>query len=212
LSGISTSISAELYKNTKKIDNSVKNHIVVKDMGKKWRTKVPPAPAEKDIPDTDPKDADTGNSGFPPVVFSGILEFCIVFFCIAYSLFCLNAYLLNAVPLKLSVINLVFLLGAEFLLPGSIAYKKNQVIADIKQCLYGILVFLISFLISLHISPPLLPNSWSADYPHHDILIDFLSTHEQLPLLTSGWARWYNIPSGRLSSRLLWQKLSPCPL
>jgi hypothetical protein len=181
-------------------------------MGKKKRPRVSPASAEAGIPDTSQGEINNGKSRYPPVVFSSILEFAIVFFCIAYSLFCLDAYVLNAVQLKLSVINLFFLLGAEFLLLGSVAYKKIQLITDIKRNLYGILVFLISFLISLKISPSLLPNSWSVDYPNHYILIDFLSTHEQLPLLTSGLGEMVQYPFGPSLFTSVAAKIIPLPL
>jgi hypothetical protein len=165
-------------------------------MGNIKRPVIHPAPAEKGIPDILPGVVNDANSGYPPVVFSSILEFCIVFLGIVYSLFCFNAWLLDAGQLKLSVVNLIFLLGVELLLLGSVAYKKIQVIAGIKTCLYGILVFILSFLISLNVSPALLPISWSSDYPHHYILIEFLSTHEQLPQLTSGLGEMVQYPFG----------------
>lgn len=165
-------------------------------MGKKKRPVVPPAPAETGIPDTLPKEGNNGTREFPPVVFSSILESGIVFFCITYSLFCLNAYVLNSIQLKLSLINLSFLLIAELALLGGIASKKITLITDIRTTLYGILVFLFSLGISLKISPSLLPVTRSVDYPHHYILIDFLSTHEQLPLLTSGLGEMVQYPFG----------------
>jgi hypothetical protein len=181
-------------------------------MGKKKRSGVPPSPAEDGTQDTLPGETDDRKTGYPPVVVSSILEFGIVFFCIAYSLFCLDAYMLNAIHLKLSVVNLLLLLGAEFLLLGSIAYKKILVITNVKTSVYGILVFLISFLISLNVSPALLPNSWSVDYPNHYILIDFLSTHEQLPLLTSGLGEMVQYPFGPSLLTSVTAKIIPLPL
>jgi hypothetical protein len=180
----------------RKIENSLTNHVVVKDMGRRKRPGISPLPAETDIPATSPGEVNIGKCGNPTVVFSNFLEFGIVFFCIAYSLFCIDAYVLNAVHLKLSIINLSILLGGEFLVLGSALCKKIQLVTTIKTNVYGILVFLISFLISLKISPTLLPNNWSADYPNHYILVDFLSTHEQLPLLSSGLGEMVQYPFG----------------
>jgi hypothetical protein len=181
-------------------------------MGKKKRPGVPPAPAEDRIHDTLPGETDDRKSGYHPVVFPSILEFGIVFFCIAYSLFCLDAYMLNAVHLKLSVVNLLLLLGAEFLLLGSFAYKKIQLITNVKTSMYGILIFLLSFLIYLNVSPTLLSNSWSGDYPNHYMLIDFLSTHEQLPLLTSGLGEMVQYPFGPSLFTSVTAKIIPLPL
>jgi len=165
-------------------------------MGRKNTSKITIVPAEPTPLRPFPGDYSPGEGRSPPFVFSNIMEFGIVFFCIMYSLFCLDAYFLDAVHLKLSVINLSLLIVPELLLLGSVAYRKIQIFAEIKTALYGILVFLISFLISLNISPSLIPNNWSADYPNHYILIDFLSTHEQLPLLTSGLGEMVQYPFG----------------
>jgi len=181
-------------------------------MGKKKKPGVSPAPAEKSIPDPLAGVVNTAKNGYPPADFSSILEFGIVFLSIAYSLFCLDAYMLNAVHLKLSVVNLSFLMGAEFLLLGSVAHKQIRLITGVKTSLYGIMVFLISFLISLKISPTLLPNSWSADYPHHYILIDFLSTHEQLPQLTSGLGEMVQYPFGPSLFTSVMAKIFSLPL
>jgi len=181
-------------------------------MGKKKKPGVSPAPAEKSIPDPSAGVVNTVKNGYTPALFSSILEFGIVFFSIAYSLFCLDAYVLNSVHLKLTVVNLSFLMGAEFLLLGYVIHKKIQLITDIKTSLYGTLVFLISFLISLKISPTLLPNSWSADYPHHYILIDFLSTHEQMPLLTSGLGEMVQYPFGPSLFTSVMAKIFSLPL
>lgn len=166
------------------------------DVRKKNKVKTAGPPTEKNGADNPPWDSFPGKSTDVPWVFSNIVEFCIVFFCVAYSLFCLDAYFLNAVHLKLSVLNLSFLLVPELLLLGEVTYKKIQVFTDIKTALYSILVFLISFFISLKISPSFLSNSWSADYPHHYILIDFLSVHEHLPQLTSGLGEMVQYPFG----------------
>jgi hypothetical protein len=172
------------------------DHAIVRDMGKKKRPGLSPAAAEEGILDSPYGEEHHGKNIYSPVVFSSNLEFVIVFFCIAYSLFCLDAYLLNAVHLKLSVINLSFLLIAELALIAGIARKKITLIQDIRTTLFGILVLLVSLGISMKISPSFLPNNWSVDYPNHYILIDFLSTHEQLPLLTSGLGEMVQYPFG----------------
>lgn len=171
------------------------NPVLVKNMSKKNKFKTAGPFLEKKT--AIPFEGDTlQKERYPPLVFSNIVEFCIVFFCVTYSLFCLDAYFLNAVNLKLSVLNLSFLLVPELLLLGVVTFKKIQMVPEIRTALYGILVFLISFIISLKISPSLLSTSWSADYPHHYILIDFLSVHEQLPLLTSGLGEMVQYPFG----------------
>jgi hypothetical protein len=182
-------------------------------MGKKKRSGfTPPALNGSGIPDAFPEDSNQGITASPPVVFSSIMEFGIVFFCVFYSLFCLDAYVLNAVHLKLSLMNLSAMVCAELLLLGSWAYKKIRLIVGVKTSLYGFCVFLISFLISLKISPALLPNSWSSDYPHHYILIDFLSFHEQLPLLSSGLGEMVQYPFGPSLFTAITAKIIPFPL
>lgn len=165
-------------------------------MGKKKRTGISPSSSPKSTGDTAAQDADTIETGSSALVFSCTLEFCIVFLCVAYSLFCLNAYLLNAISMKLTVINLLLLLVVEL---GLLywAIRKNIIMAwDSKTTAYGILVLLISLGISLKISPSLVPINWSWDYPNHYLLIDFLSTHEQLPVLTSGLGEMVQYPFG----------------
>lgn len=165
-------------------------------MGKKKRPGLSAAPARKDPVDDPSQENNAGKTGYPPVVFSSIPEFGIVFFCIAFSLFCLDAYVLDAMHLKLSVFNLLILLIAELALIAGAARAKITLQTGMRTTLFGILVFLVSIALSLHASPSLLPNSWSADYPNHYILMDFLSVHEQLPLLTSGLGEMVQYPFG----------------
>jgi hypothetical protein len=165
-------------------------------MGKKIKQKNIVEPIDTSPICHIPTDNPPGGRWYPPIVFSNILECGIVFLCILYSLMCLDAYFLDAIHLKLSLSNLSLLLGVELLLLGSVVYKKIHLVTEIKTAFYGIFVMLISFLISLNISPSLLPTSWSSDYPNHYILIDFLSRNEQLPLLTSGLGEMVQYPFG----------------
>ena len=181
-------------------------------MGKKGRSRKPdttPAASHKrDSPET----AILPGSDASLLVFSNFMEFLVVLFCTVYSLFCLDAYLLNAIHLKLSLINLSVILGVELLLLWFGAGKKIVLYSDIPPVLYGLLVFLISFGISLIISPTLLPNSWSADYPNHFILVDFLSVHEQLPLLSSGLGEMVQYPFGPSLFTSVMAKITSQPL
>jgi hypothetical protein len=188
------------------------NPVPVKDMGKKYRPRIALEPALKKQSDNFLGGKNHPETRFPPMVFSTIPELAIIFFCISYSLFCLDAYLLNAIHLKLTPANLLFLLIVELWVLGYCARKKITLFAEIKTALYAVLVFLISFLISLNISPSLLPNNWSYDYPNHYILIDFLSVHEQLPPLTSGLGEMAQYPFGPSLFTSVFAKIIALPL
>lgn len=165
-------------------------------MGKKGRSKRPDTSSAASQESGSQKTASMVNPDVPKLIFSNFMEFLIVLFCVFYSLFCLDAYLLDALHLKLSVINLSATLGTELLLLWYITGKKIVLNNDTPPVVYGFFVFLISCGISLMISPTLLPINWSADYPNHYILVDYLSVHEQLPLLSSGLGEMVQYPFG----------------
>jgi len=152
------------------------------------------------------------SGGSQAVLFTSLMEFFIVLFCTAYSLFCVNAYVLNAGSLKLSVPLLSILLVTELALLGWAARSMIIIHRGYRATAWAILVFLISLGISLDKSPSLLPKSWSADYPNHYILIDFLSTNEQLPILTSGLGEMVQYPFGPSLVTALSAKMTGLPL
>ncbi|OPX65203.1 MULTISPECIES: hypothetical protein [unclassified Methanoregula] len=165
-------------------------------MGKRKRAGPSLSPAAEVYGRINEADDDSRGGASNSGIFTSLMEFSIVLFCVAYSLFCVNAYLLNAVSLRLSVFSLSILLIAELALLGRAARSKIIIQRGYRTTAWAILVFLLSLGISLNKSPSLLPISWSADYPNHYILIDFLSTHEQLPLLTSGLGEMVQYPFG----------------
>ena len=181
-------------------------------MGKKGRSRKPDTSSAPSHEPGSLKIATLPGSDAPMLVFSNFMELLVVLFCTVYSLFCLDAYLLDSLHLKLSVINLSVMLGAEVLLFWYSAGKKTVLYSEIPPVLYGLLVFLISFGISLIISPTLLPNNWSADYPNHYILVDFLSIHEQLPLLSSGLGEMVQYPFGPSLFTSVMAKITSQPL
>jgi len=181
-------------------------------MGKRKRAGHPLSPAAEVTGERDTGEGGTLKGGSQAVLFTSLMEFFIVLFCTAYSLFCVNAYLLNAISLKLSVPSLSILLVTELALLGWAARSTIFISKGYRATAWAILVFLISLGISLNKSPSLLPKSWSADYPNHYILIDFLSTNEQLPTLTSGLGEMVQYPFGPSLFTALSAKMTGLPL
>jgi hypothetical protein len=120
------------------------------------------------------------------LVFQNIIEFVIIASAVSYSFLCFDAYLLNTFSLGGSFLPVFGLFMPEFCLAVWLIGKKSHVQPDIPVIALCIAIFCIIFLFQWSVSPSFLPMSTSADYPHHYILIEYITSHGSLPPLNYG--------------------------
>ncbi|MFA5332137.1 MAG: hypothetical protein WC342_07135 [Methanoregula sp.] len=150
-------------------------------MAKKDRVSKPPSETVRDIKKEKSSLLPETASNERLFEFRNIFEFLIVIFAVCYSFFCFDEYLLDTVTFGGSFVPLYALFIAEVGIAAWFFRKKFCISRDLPTTVLCIAVFAMIFLYMVAVSPSFLPISKSADYPHHYLLIEYITSHESLP-------------------------------